>query len=202
MLLIIDNFDSFVHMLESRLRALGADTVMVRSDRIRLADVDALRLQGKLEGIVLSPGPKSPDEAGICIDAVRRFGREVPILGVCLGHQAIVRAYGGRVVQLARPMHGRVSVVETNGRGLFEGLQLRFEATRYHSLAADERTLPECLRVDARSDDGQVMAIAHRRHPVFGLQFHPEALLTQYGDEVLGAFLARCGEADRREAGR
>lgn len=202
MLLIIDNFDSFVHMLESRLRALGADTVMVRSDRIRLADVDALRLQGKLEGVVLSPGPKSPDEAGICIDAVRRFGREVPILGVCLGHQAIVRAYGGRVERLARPMHGRVSVVETNGRGLFEGLPLRFEATRYHSLAADERTLPECLRVDARSDDGQVMAIAHRQHPVFGLQFHPEALLTQYGDEVLGAFLARCGEADRREAGR
>ncbi|NTU89364.1 MAG: aminodeoxychorismate/anthranilate synthase component II [Actinobacteria bacterium] len=190
--LIIDNYDSFVHTLASYIIELGAPVEVVRNDEIDTERVSAMLFDGSLEGIIISPGPKSPDESGNCKQVVKSALGLVPILGVCLGHQILASAFGANVVRGTRPMHGKVTQVRTNGTGLFEGIPQSFNVTRYHSLVVDECSLPSSLRVDARADDGAVMAISHRRFPAFGVQFHPEAVLTDYGHEVLTNFIDIC----------
>ncbi|MGL4512047.1 MAG: anthranilate synthase component II [Lacipirellulaceae bacterium] len=191
MLLVLDNYDSFVHNLARLLRVCGAPTQVVRSDAI---DVEGIELMAP-EGIVISPGPGRPGEAGCSVEAVRAFAERIPILGVCLGHQAIVEALGGRVVAAPEPLHGRVSPVVHSGEGVFNGVPSPFDACRYHSLAIDEGSLPPSLRVTARSMDGVVMAIEHRTRPVYGVQFHPEAVLTRYGESLLANFVRAVNEA-------
>jgi anthranilate synthase/aminodeoxychorismate synthase-like glutamine amidotransferase len=184
-LLVLDNIDSFVHNLARMLRLAGAATRIVRSDWFGPDDIDRLAPAG----IVISPGPGAPAEAGCSVEVVRRFAETTPILGVCLGHQAIAEAFGARIVRTPEPLHGRVSRVEHDGSGLFAGVPPLIEACRYHSLAIDEPSLPAELRVTASSDDGVVMAIAHRTRPVFGVQFHPEAILTTHGERLLANFV-------------
>ncbi|MEQ8846323.1 aminodeoxychorismate/anthranilate synthase component II [Botrimarina sp.] len=191
MLLVIDNYDSFVHNLARLLRVAGAATEVVRNDAIT-ADGVARLAPG---GIVLSPGPGAPDAAGCCVDVVSRFAGRVPILGVCLGHQAIVRAFGGKVVESGAPMHGRTSRIEHNGQGLFSGAASPIVVCRYHSLVADPSSLPAGLVIDAVAEDGTIMAVRRRGWPVFGVQFHPEAILTEGGQRVLENFVTVTGRA-------
>lgn len=186
MLLMIDNYDSFTYNLVQYLRELGAEVIVRRNDRIGIDEIRALRP----ERIVLSPGPRSPAEAGICCDVIRAFGANTPILGVCLGHQCIGVAYGGRIVRAQRLMHGKTSPIRHDGRGVFHGLPSPFEATRYHSLLIERETMPGCLEVSARTAEGEVMGVRHRAHPVEGVQFHPESILTQPGKDLLANFLA------------
>jgi len=185
MLLMIDNYDSFTYNLVQYLGELGADVRVVRNDALTLDDVGAM----KPERIVVSPGPCTPTEAGISVPLIQRFAGEVPILGVCLGHQSIGQAFGGTIVRAHRVMHGKLSPVTHEGAGLFAGLPSPFQATRYHSLAIDEATMPKALAVTARSDDGEIMGVRHRELPVFGVQFHPEAILTEHGKRLLENFL-------------
>ena len=185
MLLLIDNYDSFTYNLVQYLGELGADVHVCRNDAVTLDQVAAW----EPERIVISPGPCTPNEAGISVELVRRFAGKVPILGVCLGHQAIGQAFGGRIVRARRVMHGKLSPVEHGGRGVFAGLPSPLTVTRYHSLAIDEETMPACLEVTARADDGEVMAVRHRSFPVEGVQFHPEAILTEHGHALLRNFL-------------
>jgi anthranilate synthase/aminodeoxychorismate synthase-like glutamine amidotransferase len=189
LVLLIDNYDSFVHNLARYLRRLGQETVVCRNDTI---DVPAVR-QLRPAAIVLSPGPCTPNETGCCLDIVRQLHQEVPLLGVCLGHQTIAAALGGTVVRAAEPMHGRASQIFHDGRGVFADLPNPLRACRYHSLVVDESSLPECLHVCARTADGTVMAIRHVQWPVVGLQFHPESILTDCGEALLAAFLRQCG---------
>jgi anthranilate synthase component 2 len=185
MLLMIDNYDSFTFNLVQYLAELGAEVRVVRNDAI---DLDAAaRL--KPARIVISPGPCTPGEAGISLGAIARFGGEIPILGVCLGHQAIGQAFGGKVVRAKRVMHGKVSSVRHDGKGVFAGIPDAFAATRYHSLAVERESLPACLEVTAESEDGEIMGLRHRSLPVEGVQFHPEALLTEHGHAMLKNFL-------------
>ncbi|HHC07585.1 MAG TPA: aminodeoxychorismate/anthranilate synthase component II [Actinobacteria bacterium] len=183
--LVVDNYDSFTYNLVQYLGALGATPIVVRNDAI---DVDeAERLDP--DRVVVSPGPGRPEDAGISVEVVRRLGARVPVLGVCLGHQAIAVAYGGRVVRAPRPMHGMTSEIDHDGGGVFRGLPRPFTATRYHSLCVDD--LPEDLVVTARSDDGVVQGLRHRSHPVEGVQFHPESIMTDVGPRLLENFLAQ-----------
>jgi anthranilate synthase/aminodeoxychorismate synthase-like glutamine amidotransferase len=194
MIVMIDNYDSFTYNLVQYLRELGAEVIVHRNDRISVDAIRALRP----ERIVLSPGPCSPAEAGICCDLIRALGERVPLLGVCLGHQCIGAAYGGRIVRAGRLMHGKTSPIRHDGRGVFEGLSDPFEATRYHSLLIDRETLPACLAVSAETAEGEIMGVRHRTHPVEGVQFHPESILTQGGKRLLANFLgesARTGGA-------
>ncbi|HVA20851.1 MAG TPA: aminodeoxychorismate/anthranilate synthase component II [Candidatus Micrarchaeia archaeon] len=186
MILVLDNYDSFTYNLVQLLQALGETTTVVRNDQVDVAGV----LASGPEAIVISPGPGIPEDAGISVELVRRLGGRVPILGVCLGHQAIGVAYGGRVVRASRVMHGKVSAIEHGGDGLFQGLPLRFAATRYHSLVVDPQGLPQELLVTATADDGVIMALRHRAHPSFGVQFHPESILTLEGPSLVRNFLA------------
>lgn len=189
MILLIDNYDSFVYNLDRYLCQLGHTTLVVRSDVIT---VDAIsRLQPK--AIVLSPGPKSPDEAGCSMEVVRKLSGQTPILGVCLGHQAIGQAYGGKIVRADAPMHGKSCEIHHAGTRLFEGLDTRFSVGRYHSLVIEPTTLPACLKATAWADDGTIMAIEHVRFPVLGVQFHPESILTPNGYQILANFLAIAG---------
>ncbi len=188
MILLIDNYDSFVHNLARYFRRLGQETVVHRNDAIDVGAVRAMQPQA----IVLSPGPCTPNETGCCLDVVRELHAELPILGVCLGHQAIAAALGGSVVRATEPMHGRASDIHHDGQDLFAGLPNPLRGCRYHSLVVDESSLPSCLRVSARTADGIVMAIQHRELPVVGLQFHPESILTNGGDALLAGFLNRC----------
>ena len=190
MLLVIDNYDSFTWNLVQYLQALGAEVRVERNDALSVADVAALAP----ERIVISPGPCTPDEAGISLEVVRALGARIPILGVCLGHQAIGQAYGGRVVRAGRIMHGKVSPIRHRGQGVFAGLPDGYEATRYHSLVVEQSSLPDCLEVTAwtEHDDGsreEIMGLRHRRHPVQGVQFHPESILTEHGHALLENFL-------------
>jgi len=185
MLLMIDNYDSFTYNLVQYLGELGERVAVYRNDQITLNDVDALAPSH----VVISPGPCTPNEAGISVDLVREYGASIPILGVCLGHQSIAQAYGGNIVRAPTLMHGKTSMIEHQGGGIFNELPSPFQATRYHSLVVDESTLPECFVVTARADDGQIMGIAHREDPVVGVQFHPESILTQYGHKLLHNFL-------------
>lgn len=184
MILVLDNYDSFVHNLARYVRLAGFDTLVIRSDAIDAAGVAALRPQA----LVLSPGPGVPASAGCCLDLVCHFSEELPILGVCLGHQAIVEAFGGRVVRAPEPLHGRTSMIRHDGVGLFAGAPSPLTVCRYHSLVADTETLPVCLRATALTDDGVVMAVEHRTRPVYGVQFHPEAILTEAGQLLINNF--------------
>ncbi|TMG83201.1 MAG: aminodeoxychorismate/anthranilate synthase component II [Betaproteobacteria bacterium] len=187
MLLMIDNYDSFTYNLVQYLGELGADVQVYRNDALTLEQIAAW----KPEKIVISPGPCTPSEAGICVPLIRRFAGEIPILGVCLGHQAIGQAFGGRIVRAMRVMHGKLSQVTHSGEGVFEGLPSPLTATRYHSLVIERASLPSCLDVTAESDDGEIMGVRHRQLAVEGVQFHPEAILTQQGHEMLANFLRR-----------
>ena len=193
MYLMIDNYDSFTAMLVSYFMELGADVEMRKNDEIALEDIERMDARSPIEGIVVSPGPKSPSDCGNCIQVVRWAARRrVPLLGVCLGHQVLAAAYGARVVRGGRPMHGKVSMLRANGRGLFRGLPSEFPVTRYHSLVVDARSIPSCLTVDARTEDGAVMALRHTGLPLFGVQFHPEAARTRYGHELIANFMDIC----------
>ncbi|RIK84203.1 MAG: aminodeoxychorismate/anthranilate synthase component II [Planctomycetota bacterium] len=189
MLLLLDNYDSFVHNLARHFRRLGQETIVMRNDAVDVAAVRAMRPGA----IVISPGPCTPREAGCSVDIVRELGGDVPILGVCLGHQAIAAAFGARIVRAAEPVHGRTSEIRHAGTGLFEQVPSPLAVCRYHSLVVDERTLPGELEVTARTGDGAIMAIAHRTLPVVGVQFHPEAALTEHGYRMLANFLRIAG---------
>ena len=186
MVLLIDNYDSFVHNLARYVRELGHDAVVLRNDAVTLDEVEAL----SPSHIIISPGPCSPREAGISTDVVRRFGQTTPILGVCLGHQCIGAAYGADVCRAGRPVHGRTSLVVHNGRSIFAGLPSPLRVARYHSLSITSRSVPDSLRVTATSvDDDEIMAVEHVEHPVVGVQFHPESAATEYGYAMLDRFL-------------
>jgi anthranilate synthase component 2 len=187
MLLMIDNYDSFTYNLVQYLGELGEDVQVYRNDALGLSEIAAWKPQR----IVLSPGPCTPSEAGICVPLVRRFAGEIPILGVCLGHQAIGQAFGGRIVRASRVMHGKLSQVAHRGQGVFRGLPSPLTATRYHSLVIERASLPSCLEITAESDDGEIMGVRHRELAVEGVQFHPEAILTDKGHELLANFLQR-----------
>jgi len=187
--LVIDNYDSFVFNLARYLERLGQRTRVVRNTAIDAAGVRAMAPQA----IVLSPGPCAPQQAGCALAVVRELHGQVPMLGVCLGHQTIAEALGGRIVRAAEPVHGRTSPVFHDGRGVFAGLPSPIVATRYHSLVVDAASLPPALEVTARTEDGTVMAIQHRELPVVGLQFHPESILTEHGYPILAAFLRLAG---------
>jgi anthranilate synthase/aminodeoxychorismate synthase-like glutamine amidotransferase len=185
MILMIDNFDSFTYNLVQYLGELGAEVRVFRNNALSLDDIERMRP----ERIVLSPGPCTPNEAGISLAAIGRFAGAIPILGVCLGHQAIGQAFGGKVVKAQRVMHGKVSRVRHDGKGVFAGLPDGFTATRYHSLAVERASLPACLEVSAQSEEGEIMGLRHRELAVEGVQFHPEALLTEHGHAMLKNFM-------------
>jgi len=185
MLLMIDNYDSFTYNLVQYLGELGAEVQVYRNDALTLEQIAAW----KPERIVISPGPCTPSEAGVCVPMIQRFAGAIPILGVCLGHQAIGQAFGGKVVRAGRVMHGKLSEIAHRGEGVFAGLRSPFSATRYHSLVVERASLPSCLEVTAESDDGEIMGLRHRELPVEGVQFHPEAILTEHGHELLANFL-------------
>ena len=189
MILLIDNYDSFVYNLARYFERLGHATRVVRNTAIDAARVTAL----EPAAIVLSPGPCTPERAGCTLELVRRFHAHVPLLGICLGHQTIAAALGGRMIRAKEPVHGRISWIHHEGRGLFAGLPNPLAGCRYHSLVVDEATLPDGLEVTARSEDGTIMALQHRALPVVGLQFHPESILTQCGYSLLAAFLRLAG---------
>ena len=189
MILVIDNYDSFVYNLARYFERLGHATRVVRNTAIDADGVESL----DPAAIVLSPGPCTPDRAGCALELVRHFYTRRPMLGICLGHQAIAAALGGRVVQAKEPVHGRASPIKHNGHGLFAGLPNPLVGGRYHSLVVEEDTLPDCLGVTARTENGTIMAIEHRVLPVVGLQFHPESILTECGYPLLAAFLRRAG---------
>jgi anthranilate synthase component 2 len=185
MLLLIDNYDSFTYNLFHYLGELGAEVVVKRNDELTASAALAM----KPEAIVLSPGPCDPDRAGICLELIEKGGADVPILGVCLGHQAIGQAYGGRIVRAPEPMHGKLSRIHHTGRSVFRGLNNDFEATRYHSLTIAPETLPRDLEVTATSSDGVIMGVMHKTLPVHGVQFHPESIASENGHAMLQNFL-------------
>ena len=185
MLLMIDNYDSFTYNLVQYFGELQQDVVVFRNDEISLDEVAAL----DPAHIVISPGPCTPNEAGISVPLIRRFAGEIPILGVCLGHQSIGQAFGGKIVHAKRVMHGKVSIIHHGGQGVFNGLREPFEATRYHSLVIERESLPEVLALTAWTDDGEIMGVRHKTLAVHGVQFHPESILTQFGHELLRNFV-------------
>lgn len=185
MLLMIDNYDSFTYNLVQYFAQLGEEVAVHRNDRITLDEIEALAP----ERIVVSPGPCSPNEAGISVPAIRRFAGRIPLLGVCLGHQAIGAAFGGNVIRSCSLMHGKTSPIHHDGKGLFKGLPNPFEATRYHSLIVERSTIPDCLEVTAWVENGEIMGLAHRELPLWGVQFHPESILTVGGMDLLRNFL-------------
>lgn len=184
MILLIDNYDSFTYNLYQYFGIFTDDLKVVRNDKITVEEMRAL----KPAGIVLSPGPKSPKEAGVCMDAVKAFYDKIPILGICLGHQCIGEALGGVVSYAKKLYHGKQSVVTHDGTGIFAGIESPIKVARYHSLAVQRDSLPECLLVTAETDDGEIMAIRHRDYPVFGLQFHPESIYTEHGKRMVENF--------------
>jgi anthranilate synthase component II len=186
MILLLDNYDSFVHNLARYVRELGQEAEVYRNDALTLDEIASMAPSR----IIISPGPCTPAESGISTDVVRRFGPTTPILGVCLGHQCIGAAYGGAIVRAGRPMHGKVSQIMHDATGVFAGIPSPFRATRYHSLVIDRETVPGALRVTASSaDDNEIMGVVHREYPVTGVQFHPESALTQFGYQIVDAFL-------------
>jgi anthranilate synthase component II len=194
MLILIDNYDSFTYNLVHYLGELGAEVVVHRNDALSVADV----LAARPKAIVLSPGPCTPNEAGICLELVKAAGPKIPLLGVCLGHQSIGQAYGGDVVRAPSLMHGKTSTVSHTGEGIFDGVPDRFTATRYHSLLVQRSTLPSALTITAETDDGLIMGLAHREYPVHGVQFHPESIASEHGHLLLANFLALAGIAHNR----
>lgn len=185
MIVLLDNYDSFVHNLARYVRELGGEPRVLRNDAATVDDVVALAPTH----VIVSPGPCTPAEAGISVDLIRRLGPTTPVLGVCLGHQAIGAAYGGRVVRAGQPMHGRTSAIEHDRTGVLRGLPSPFRATRYHSLVLERASLPPELLVNATSEDGEIMAVRHAEHPVHGVQFHPESVLSEHGHAIVRRFL-------------
>lgn len=186
MLLMIDNYDSFTYNIVQYFYELGQDVLVKRNDEITIDDIKNM---DNIDAIVISPGPCTPNEAGISVDVIKEFKGVYPILGVCLGHQSIGQAFGAKIVKAKCLMHGKTSKIYHNGKGLFEGIPNPFNAVRYHSLVIDEKTLPEDIQITARSDDGEIMAIEHKKYPIWGVQFHPESILTEYGMKLLENFL-------------
>jgi anthranilate synthase component 2 len=194
MLILIDNYDSFTYNLVHFLGELGAECEVFRNDKVTVEAV----LSARPKAIVLSPGPCTPNEAGICLELVAKAGPKVPMLGVCLGHQAIGQAYGGKVIRAPLPMHGKLSTIRHGGKGVFEGLPDRLQVTRYHSLIVARPGLPSELRVTAETSDGLIMGLEHKQHPVHGVQFHPESIASEHGHALLANFLKLAGIAPRR----
>ena len=185
MLLVIDNYDSFTYNLVQYFGELGADPQVKRNDAITPDEVEKMKPQK----IVISPGPGRPEEAGISMELIRKFGGKVPILGVCLGHQCMGAVFGGKVVRAGRLMHGKTSPIQHDGKGVFQGLPNPFEATRYHSLIVEKNSVPSCLEVCAETAEGEIMGLRHREYPVHGVQFHPESILSKEGKDLLANFL-------------
>ena len=197
MLLLIDNYDSFTYNLVHYLGELGAESVVVRNDKITVEEA----LAKKPKAIVLSPGPCTPNEAGVCLDLIRQAGPTIPLLGVCLGHQSIGQSYGGKVIRAPEPMHGKISTITHTGKGVFKGLPKSFQITRYHSLIVERATLPDCLEITAETADGIIMGLQHKTHPVHGVQFHPESIASEQGHALLANFLELAGfKPKRRQA--
>lgn len=191
MILVIDNYDSFTYNLVQYLGEIGEEVVVRRNDEIDLAGVEALAP----DHILISPGPCTPNEAGISLSLIDHFKGKIPIFGVCLGHQSIGQAFGGDVIRAERLMHGKTSEIFHDGKTLFEGLPSPFIATRYHSLIVKTETLPDCLEVSARTAEGEIMALRHKEYPIEGVQFHPESIITQHGHQILRNFLHRTAKA-------
>jgi anthranilate synthase/aminodeoxychorismate synthase-like glutamine amidotransferase len=187
MLLVIDNYDSFTYNLVQYLGELGADMKVFRNDEVT---VDEIEKNLKPQKILISPGPGTPDDAGISLNAIERFANKLPILGVCLGHQAIGQHFGGKVVRGSQPVHGKPVSIKHDGKTLFDGIPQDFAAGRYHSLVVEKKSLPDCLEISAESPDGLVMAMRHKELPIEGVQFHPESILTEHGKHLLKNFLA------------
>jgi len=185
MILLIDNYDSFTYNLVQMIEPMGQEVKVFRNDEI---DVSAIKTFSPAH-LMISPGPCTPDKAGISISAVKEYGNKIPTLGVCLGHQAIGEAYGGKVIRAERIMHGKTSMISHDGKGIFKGLPNPFEAVRYHSLIVEKDTLPDCLEITAWTKDGEIMGLKHREFPVYGVQFHPESILTDAGTSLLRNFL-------------
>lgn len=194
MVVVIDNYDSFTYNLVQYLLGLGAKVEVFRNDAVTLEALDELNP----EGLLISPGPGNPDEAGISMAAIAHFAGRIPVFGVCLGHQSIAQVYGGRIVRAGRLMHGRTSEMQHEGKGVFEGLPRPLTATRYHSLVVEPSSLPACLEVTARTAEGEIMGLRHRELEVEGVQFHPESFLTECGHDLLTNFLKRLPESGQR----
>lgn len=189
MITLIDNYDSFTWNLYHFLGELGAETTVHRNDQISVGQV----LSSSTDGIVLSPGPCTPDDAGICLELIEAAQQKLPLFGVCLGHQSLAQVFGARVVSAPDLMHGKVSTIEHYGHPLFDGIPNKFKATRYHSLTIEPDSMPDCLEVTARSDDGVIMGVSHKELPMHGVQFHPESIASEYGHRLLGNFLKLTG---------
>lgn len=185
MLLLIDNYDSFTYNLAQYLIELGEDVRVIRNDKITIAEIEKM----SPDRIVISPGPKTPMEAGISIDTIKAFSGKVPMFGVCLGQQSMAAAFGGKIVKAKRLMHGKISPIHHDGKGIYQGLENPFNATRYHSLIVDEATLPDIFAVTARTEEGEIMGIRHKEHMTEGAQFHPESIITDHGKDLLKNFL-------------
>ena len=192
MYLMVDNYDSFVYNLACYLEECGEQVELVRNDKISAEEIERILETGNLEGVVISPGPKSPKDCGNCKEIVEKLAGKVPVLGICLGHQIIGHVFGAEVEKGERPMHGKVTAIQTNQKGLFHGLPGEYQVTRYHSLVVSKERFPECLEIDASSNDGVIMGLHHRKFPIYGVQFHPEAVLTEYGHELLKNFTEIC----------
>ncbi len=196
MYILIDNYDSFTYNLYHYLTDLGADVAVHRNDKITVDAVTELKPQG----IIISPGPCTPNEAGICLDLVDAVRAEIPVLGVCLGHQSIAQVFGAKIVRAPYVMHGKTSEVHHDGGSVFTGLPSPFVATRYHSLTVDPATVPECLKITAKTDDGIIMGLAHAELPLHGVQFHPESIASEHGHAVIKNFLSLCEQKEMIDA--
>lgn len=192
--LMVDNYDSFTYNIVQYFGELGADVTVVRNDDIMVDEIERRVHVGQVDRLVISPGPCSPAEAGVSVAAIQRLAGQLPILGVCLGHQSIGAAFGGTIVRAQQLMHGKTSTIHTTQEGVFAGLPPQFIVNRYHSLAIDRATCPSCLQVTAWTDDGEIMGVKHRSLPIEGVQFHPESLLTEHGHAMLRTFLAPTGD--------
>lgn len=188
-LLMVDNYDSFTYNIVQYFGELGAEVTVVRNDETTVAEVEALIARDGIERLVISPGPCSPNEAGISVAAIKHFAGKLPILGVCLGHQSIGAAFGGDIIRAGQQMHGKTSVISTDQKGVFADLPRQFTVNRYHSLVIDRSTLPECLEITATSEDGEIQGVRHRELAIEGVQFHPESILTEHGHAMLKNFL-------------
>lgn len=184
LILIIDNYDSFTFNLVQYIRNIGEEVMVLRNDQVTIEEITSI----KPDVILISPGPGNPSTAGICLEVVKEFYQTIPILGVCLGHQTIAQAFGGIIKKAVKPMHGKVSAIQHNSQGIFSDLPSPLKVARYHSLIVDEKTLPDCLQISATSEDGEIMALRHKQYPVEGVQFHPEAILTEHGQQMIGNF--------------
>ena len=188
-LLMVDNYDSFTYNIVQYFGELGADVTVVRNDETTVAEVEALIAREGIERLVISPGPCSPNEAGISVASIKHFAGKLPILGVCLGHQSIGAAFGGDIIRAGQQMHGKTSVIHTDQKGVFADLPQEFTVNRYHSLVIDKNTLPDCLEITATSEDGEIQGVRHKTLAIEGVQFHPESILTEHGHAMLKNFL-------------